>query len=217
MRFSFAKCHQHFWQSRAKQPMVFRHSRSSATVTTNIVFWDMTPCSPLKWLPFRRDLLPPSLNCDNIWSTSLLLTARYCLPSYTASHSTSLRTSPMQSVNKNRDKTLLAIPVLPTHVLELIQFPSYGTEQSKKSWAMLPFATVNSERPNSANIIPLQCTKCGWKAKHPASTPTAQCCQQWLGYGMDDPEFEIWLGAKNPRLAPGPRKVLLNGYRGSLP
>ena len=174
MQCNFYKCHQRYLLSRAKKS-VLDVTRTSATVTT-------TTSSGI-WRRVVRCFggtcwLPPSLKCDTIWCRLLLPTFSYYLPSYKASHPTSLRTSPMQSVT-----TEIGLRLDTSHFSSFIKpssgqihFPSCGTVLLLLCWGtscLTPFTTVNSERPSSAIITLSQHTK--WELAGQESSYTAHC------------------------------------------
>lgn len=172
--------------------------RSSTTVTTTTIFWDMTACSPL----FRRHLLAASIlevrqNLEHITPPNRQLLS-------TILHGVTFRKSVnfTDAISNNRDTTAVGhfsfFQFYQTTFWTQIQFPSYGAVLLLLSWGtacLSSFNTVNSERPISAIVTLSQRTKCepaGQKssctANCKAGTALSAVTTLWAG----------WPGVRNP-------------------
>ena len=126
MQCNFAKCHQRFLLSRAKQS-VLGITRTSATVTTTTVFWNMTACSPL----FRRHLLAASIHEVRQDLEQIAPPNRQLLSSTLHGVTPSNSVNFTDAISNNRDGTavghFLFFQFYQTTFWKQIHFPSYGT------------------------------------------------------------------------------------------
>jgi len=125
MQCSFAKCHQRFLLSRARQSVLDK-TRTSATATTTIVFWDTTACSPL----FRRHLLAASTLEVRPDLEQIAPPNRQFLSTILHGVASSNSVNFTDAISNSRDRTAVGhfsfFPFYQTKFWTRTHFPSYG-------------------------------------------------------------------------------------------